>query len=176
MSDAVYYLVPLVVAVIAVGTHLAIRRARSRAHAAALREAKEAGLVEPPTLHPVVDLSVCIGSGACVRACPEKALGVTDGKGVLVNPTHCIGHGACAPACPVGAIKLVFGTERRGVEIPAVDPFFETNVKGIFIAGELGGMGLIRNAVRQGTQAIVTKGTTDHGYLAGRSAHGRMLF
>ena len=154
MSDAVYYLVPLVLVLITVSIHLAIRRARSRAHAGELREAQEAGLVEPPTLHPVVDLSLCMGSGACARACPEKALGVIDGKGVLINPTHCIGHGACAPACPVGAIKLVFGTERRGVEIPAVDPFFETNVKGIFIAGELGGMGLIRNAVRQGTQAI----------------------
>jgi thioredoxin reductase/ferredoxin len=154
MSDALYYLIPVCLLVIAASAHLLIRRARSRANAQALREAQEAGLTEPPTLHPVVDLSVCMGSGACVRTCPEKALGVIDGKGVLVNPTHCIGHGACAPACPVGAIKLVFGTERRGVEIPAVDPHFETNVRGIFIAGELGGMGLIRNAIRQGTLAI----------------------
>ena len=156
MSDGFYYLVPAAVLATAVVVHVAVRRARSRAHAAAMREAEAAGLTEPPTLHPVVDLSVCMGSGACARACPEKALGVIDGKGVLVNPTHCIGHGACAPACPVGAIKLVFGTERRGVDIPAVDSNFETNVKGIFIAGELGGMGLIRNAVRQGTQAVAS--------------------
>lgn len=111
-------------------------------------------MTEPPSLHPVVDLSVCMGSGACVRACPEKALGVIDGKGVLINPTHCIGHGACAPACPVGAIRLVFGTAKRGIEIPEVNPEFETNLHGVFIAGELGGMGLIRNAIRQGVQAI----------------------
>lgn len=119
-----------------------------------LKEARESGMTEPPSLHPVVDLSVCMGSGACVRACPEKALGVIDGKGVLINPTHCIGHGACAPACPVGAIRLVFGTAKRGIEIPEVNPEFETNLHGVFIAGELGGMGLIRNAIRQGVQAI----------------------
>jgi thioredoxin reductase (NADPH) len=73
-----------------------------------------------------------------------------------VNPTVCIGHGACAAAGPVEAIKLVFGTERRGVDIPQVKPNFETNVAGIFIAGELGGMGLIRNAVEQGRQAIAS--------------------
>ncbi|MGB5344977.1 MAG: NAD(P)-binding domain-containing protein, partial [Woeseia sp.] len=49
---------------------------------------------------------------------------------------------------------LVFGTERRGVDIPEVRPNFETNVPGVFIAGELGGMGLIRNAVEQGRQAL----------------------
>jgi thioredoxin reductase/NAD-dependent dihydropyrimidine dehydrogenase PreA subunit len=116
----------------------------------------ESGLTEPPSLHPVVDTSICIGSGACTRACPENAMGVIDGKGLLVSPSHCIGHGACAASCPVGAIKLVFGTAKRGMEIPNVNPEFETNVPGLFIAGELGGMGLIRNAVKQGTQAIGT--------------------
>ncbi len=156
MSDWFYYLVPALFALVAVQLHLRWVRARTRRHLEILKEAQAAGLTEPATLHPVVDLSVCMGSGACARACPEKALGVINGKGVLINPSHCIGHGACAPACPVGAIKLVFGTAKRGVEIPAVNPEFETNVPGIFIAGELGGMGLIRNAIRQGTQAIAT--------------------
>src|SRR6185295_4665065 len=56
--------------------------------------------------------------------------------------------------CPTEAITLVFGTARRGVEIPVVSPAFETNVPGIFVAGELGGMGLIRNALEQGRQAV----------------------
>ena len=72
----------------------------------------------------------------------------------MINPTHCIGHGACKKACPFDAIELVFGTEKRGVDIPLVHADFQTNVPGIFIAGELGGMGLIRNAVTQGVQAI----------------------
>jgi len=75
---------------------------------------------------------------------------------MLINPAHCIGHGACAAACPVESISLVFGTEKRGIDIPNVTPQFETNVPGIFIAGELGGMGLVRKAAEQGRQAINT--------------------
>jgi thioredoxin reductase len=91
-----------------------------------------------------------------VDACPEQALGIVNGKAVLINPAHCIGHGACAAACPVESISLVFGTEKRGIDIPNVTPQFETNVPGIFIAGELGGMGLVRKAAEQGRQAINT--------------------
>lgn len=154
MSYILYYLIPVAVVALLIWIHQRASRKTSLKHAGVLKEAEEAGLTEPPSLHPVVDLSICMGSGACVRACPEKALGVIDGKGVLINPSHCIGHGACAPACPVGAIKLVFGTAKRGMEIPEVNPDFETNLKGIYIAGELGGMGLIRNATRQGVQAV----------------------
>jgi thioredoxin reductase (NADPH) len=81
-------------------------------------------------------------------------LGIIHGKAELVSPTECIGHGACRASCPVGDIELVFGTERRGIELPHVGPDFQTNVPGLYIAGELGGMGLIRNAIEQGRQAI----------------------
>jgi len=132
-----------------------VRRARAQVrHEAQLRASLEAGLTEPVSLHPVVDPNRCIGSSSCVTACPESAIGVIGGKARLVNPAACIGHGACAASCPMEAIKLVFGTERRGIDIPQVKPNFETNVPGIFIAGELGGMGLIRKAVEQGRQAI----------------------
>ncbi len=70
------------------------------------------------------------------------------------GPTDCIGHGACKTACPFDAITLVFGTERRGLDIPVLKPNFESNVQGIFVAGELGGMGLIKNALTQGQQAF----------------------
>ncbi len=118
----------------------------------------QAGLSEPPSLHPVIDQLTCIGCGSCVKACPEQpehqVLGMIGGKAHLIGPADCIGHGACRVACPVGAITLVFGTATRGVDIPRVTPWFETNVPGIFVAGELGGMGLIRNAVEQGRQAV----------------------
>jgi thioredoxin reductase (NADPH) len=119
-----------------------------------LREVKDSGLTEPVSIHPIIDPGRCVGSGACVKACPEKALSLINGKAVLADPTHCIGHGACLAACPVDAIQLVFGTEKRGMDIPFVQPTFETNVENIFIAGELGGMGLIRKAAEQGKQAI----------------------
>jgi thioredoxin reductase/Pyruvate/2-oxoacid:ferredoxin oxidoreductase delta subunit len=116
---------------------------------------REAGLLEPASLHPVIDATRCMGCGSCVSACPEgNVLGLIDGKAHLINPTHCIGHSACQTACPFDAITLVFGTEKRGMDIPTIKPNFETNMNGIFIAGELGGMGLIRNAVEQGRQAL----------------------
>jgi thioredoxin reductase/NAD-dependent dihydropyrimidine dehydrogenase PreA subunit len=122
---------------------------------AKLEGAVAAGLDEPPSLHPVVDPMRCIGTGACVAACPEGGiLGIVNGRAALLEPTRCIGHGACAAACPVEAIRLVFGTARRGVEIPNLTPDFQTNVRGIYIAGELGGMGLVRNAVKQGVEAV----------------------
>ncbi|MFK8051289.1 MAG: NAD(P)-binding domain-containing protein [Halioglobus sp.] len=115
----------------------------------------ESGLSEPSSLHPVIDPNVCMGCGACTRACPEgDILGIIHGKAQLIKPSNCIGHGACKTSCPVDAISLVFGTENRGVDIPTLKPNFETNVPGIFIAGELGGMGLIRNAIVQGKQAV----------------------
>lgn len=156
MSELTFYLLPILLILIPAFFHVRSKKKASEIHRAVLKEAQESGLTEPPSLHPKIDLSVCVGCGTCARGCPEDALGVINGKGILVNPSHCIGHGACAPACPVGAIKLVFGTAKRGMDIPQVNPDFETNVPGIFIAGELGGMGLIRNAIRQGTQAIGT--------------------
>lgn len=130
-------------------------RSRKESHSAAqLKEATEAGLTEPSSLHPEINPVKCLGAGSCAIACPEGAIGLIKGKAHLINPTVCIGHGACMAACPHGAITLVFGTEKRGMDIPYVNPEFETNVPGIFIAGELGGMGLIRKAATQGSQAM----------------------
>lgn len=112
---------------------------------------------EPVSLHPLINAARCVGCGECVKACPEKefnVLGMIDGKAELINAGDCIGHGACRSACPVGAISLVFGTARRGIDIPVLTPEFETNVPGVFVAGELGGMGLIRNALVQGAEAV----------------------
>jgi thioredoxin reductase (NADPH) len=119
-----------------------------------VRLAKESGMHEPVSLHPYIDLNKCIQSGACITACHEHdILGIINGKATLINASQCIGHGACFQACPTGAISLRIGTEKRGVELPEIGENFETNVPGIYIAGELGGMGLIRNAVEQGKQA-----------------------
>ena len=135
--------------------YLGHRHKVERRNIATRDAAVAAGLTEPASLHPVVDPKLCIGCGSCTAACPEHGiLGLIRGKAQLVNPTKCIGHGACKTSCPVGAITLVFGTERRGVDIPIVGPDFQADVPGIFIAGELGGMGLIRNAIEQGRQAI----------------------
>ncbi len=130
-------------------------RSRTKRARQKLQSATESGMAEPVSLHPELDPNSCIGIGACADACPEgEIIGIVNGRFHLIAPNKCIGHGACLAACPVNAISLVFGTATRGVDIPHVKKTFETNVDGVFIAGELGGMGLIRNAVTQGKQAI----------------------
>ena len=134
----------------------AFRARRASRHAETILATSEKdGLMQPASLHPIVDPSLCLGCGACVKACPEKSvLGLIIGKAELIAPANCIGHGACKHVCPFDAIKLVLGTEERGIDIPVVSENFETDVPGIFVAGELGGMGLIRNGVEQGKQAM----------------------
>lgn len=152
----VYLLSAYVIPVVVVSVWVTMRKKRLVEHNRAILEDNvRSGLTEPASLHPVIDGHKCIGCGACAEACPENdVLGLIDGKIELINPTSCIGHGACKQACPTNAIKLVFGTAQRGVDIPYVDQTFETNVPGVYIAGELGGMGLIRNAITQGRQAV----------------------
>lgn len=116
--------------------------------------AKQEGIHEPVSLYPYINEDNCIRSGACVNACPEKdILGIRNGRATLINASRCVGHGACFHSCPVEAITLKIGTEKRGVDLPHVNQTFETNVQGMYIAGELGGMGLIKNSVEQGRQA-----------------------
>jgi thioredoxin reductase/NAD-dependent dihydropyrimidine dehydrogenase PreA subunit len=143
------------------------RRKREQEVLATLEDMAALGEVIPETIHPVVDVDRCIGSGACVSACPEKTvLGIVRGQAKLLNPLACVGHSACMTACPVHAIKLVYGSIERGVELPLLDPNFQTSRPGVYVIGELGGMGLIRNAVRQGRQAA------EHAASGGRKGKG----
>jgi len=149
------YAVVILFCFIIVFIYLRKQRRESKQVEEKIARAKLEGLYEPVSLHPVIDEGSCIKTGACITACPEHdILGIRNGKATTINASHCIGHGACFHACPTQAITLCIGTEKRGVELPHVNQNFETNVPGIFIAGELGGMGLIKNAVEQGRQAV----------------------
>ncbi len=155
MAEAIVYGISFALVLLIPGIYLYNYRRRMKRATQKLQKAQALGLTEPLSLHPLIDPNRCIGTAACLSACPEgEILGIIGGRAELVSPAKCIGHGACQLACPVDAISLVFGTERRGVDIPHVKPNFETNVPGIFIAGELGGMGLIRNAITQGKEAV----------------------
>ena len=120
-------------------------------------QAKIAGLQAAVSAHPHINAISCIGCGGCVDACPEgDVLGIIDGKAVLVHGARCVGHGLCAEVCPVGAITMMMAAPGRSAELPILDEHLETNVKNLFIVGELGGLGLIKNAITQGRKVVDT--------------------
>jgi len=154
-AEILVYGVTILFCVVVIMLYLRKQSKNSKKVEAKIAKAKLDGLYEPVSLHPVIDENSCIQTGACVSACPEKdIIGIVNGKAKTINASQCIGHGACFHACPTQAITLCIGTETRGVELPHVNQLFESNVNGIYIAGELGGMGLIRNAVTQGREAV----------------------
>jgi ferredoxin len=131
------------------------RARQDRVSQTKLEENRRNEVKAPPSLHPFIDTARCIGCGSCVTACPEPGvLSLVEMKAALLQPDHCVGHGKCEAACPVGAITLVLGTSENGVEIPVTDEFFQTCVPGVYVVGELGGIGLIRNAMLRGMECV----------------------
>lgn len=124
------------------------------------REAAEKGQLfseGPKAQHPHIDTNYCIGCATCTSVCPEgDVLAMIAGKAVIVNGHKCIGHGLCADACPVGAITMVMASPSMAADMPCLTPEYETTVPNLFIAGELGGLALIKNAVNQGRDCVDT--------------------
>jgi thioredoxin reductase (NADPH) len=125
---------------------------------AAVRATLERGALfsdGPKAQHPKIDSGNCIGCGSCVKACPEgDVLALVSGKATIINGHKCIGHGLCAEACPVGAITMVMAKPSSGADVPVISGEHETSVENLFIAGELGGLALIKNAVNQGRESM----------------------
>jgi thioredoxin reductase/Pyruvate/2-oxoacid:ferredoxin oxidoreductase delta subunit len=109
---------------------------------------------EPITIHPVIDKTRCIGCGSCVTACPEgELIKIVDHAATLINPKRCLGHARCATGCPTAAIKMVVGTPNKAKVLPRLNSALESSRRGLHIAGEMVGTGLIRNAMHQGILA-----------------------
>jgi thioredoxin reductase (NADPH) len=104
---------------------------------------------------PVINASLCIGCGSCVHACPEEGtLEMSGGKAILAHAERCTGHAKCSEVCPTQAITLSFGGVLQTLRVPRVSENFETNIPGVFIVGELCGMGLIKTAINEGKLVI----------------------
>jgi thioredoxin reductase (NADPH) len=130
---------------------------RRRRHADRERkeEAVRLGVDRPAAQFPFVDPTRCIGCGTCVEACPEgDVLGVVGGTATVVNGLRCVGHGRCEIACPVGAIEVGLGDLKSRRDIPILDPRLQTTVPGLFVAGELGGLALVKNAIAQARSVV----------------------
>jgi len=153
-------LVAFVVAVLVIGFFMRnyVKRQKKREEQA--RAAAEKGKLYsdgPKSQHPQIDANYCIGCAACTMVCPEgDVLAMLGGKAVIVNGYKCIGHSLCAEVCPVGAIKMVMASPSVGADLPFLTPEYETTIKNLFIAGELGGLALIKNAINQGRTCVDT--------------------
>ena len=55
---------------------------------------------------PVVDETLCTGSGLCVAVCPTECLAMGPHLPWLPRPRDCVSCGLCAAVCPVSAIRL----------------------------------------------------------------------
>jgi thioredoxin reductase/Fe-S-cluster-containing hydrogenase component 2 len=111
----------------------------------------------PQSQHPQIDANYCIGCAACTTVCPEgDVLAMVGGKAMIVNGYKCIGHSLCADICPVGAITMVLAKPGVSADLAVLSSEHETTVKNLFIAGELSGLALIKNAINQGRNCVDT--------------------
>jgi len=153
-SFIIWYLTLILFAVIFIPYYLKFRRSQKE-NRERKKEAQLLGIDKPISQFPFINQTSCIGCGSCVLACPEgDVLGIVYGKATVINGLRCIGHALCEIACPVGALKVGLGNIRERDDIPLMDEFNQTNISGLFIAGELGGISLIRNAIEQGKMVI----------------------
>ena len=54
----------------------------------------------------VVDRSLCVACGCCVKVCPVQAIGIRRGIAAQVNREKCVGCGKCARECPASVIEM----------------------------------------------------------------------
>jgi thioredoxin reductase (NADPH) len=165
--------VPLFVLVVAAG---GLRMNHARSHARAKKKveslpatpprsgmmatAKVAGvkLTDNQTpggnLRPQIDLDLCVGCGTCVHVCPFNVLEIVSEKAIAARLGDCTGYSACVAECPTEAITLVAGGAMQTVELPTYDDNLETNVPGLYLAGEVTGKALIKVAINQGKKVL----------------------
>jgi thioredoxin reductase (NADPH) len=134
-----------------VGLYAAAFRRRGRRDEERLVEAVRLGIDKPTAQAPLIDPTRCIGCGSCVTACPEgDVLGIVGGIAVVINGVRCVGHGLCEEACPVGALTVTLADLSGREDVPLLDEWGESSVRGVYVVGDLSGMSLIRNAAFQG--------------------------
>jgi thioredoxin reductase len=112
----------------------------------------------PEFPHPVIFTERCIGCQACVDACPHDVLAIVDGVAAVVGADQCMEDTACQAECPVNPKAcIVINTPKkvRSRPSPTRDgSSYQTNVPGCYIIGDVSGVPLIKNAVKEGAEVI----------------------
>ncbi len=125
---------------------------------AELAELKISKYRGPAYPHPVIFIDRCIGCQACVDACPHDVLAIIDGHAVSVAPDLCMEDTACQAECPVNPKAcIVINTTKPIVSRPSPTrdgATYQSNVPGCYIIGDISGVPLIKNAVKEGAEVI----------------------
>lgn len=102
---------------------------------------------------PTINTSTCIGCYACVDACPYDVLEVERYVAVVARPEACCGLVLCAQRCPNGSLTISDG-EAIGERPRLTDDLESPDTPGLFLAGDVTGLPLIKNAILQGAHAV----------------------
>ncbi len=141
--------------IVAAGTPGAVTDIAPLAAAPSIAEAKPSENQTPnQNLRPQIDVDLCVGCGTCVHVCPFNVLEIVNEKAIAARLDDCTGYAACALECPTNAIVLVPGGPMQQVELPLYNDTLETNVGGLYLAGEVTGKALIKIAINQGKQVV----------------------
>lgn len=122
------------------------RRRRRRRDVPAMKPAERVRL-------PQVDPSTCLGCYACVDACPYDVLAVERYVAVVARPEACCGLTLCEQVCPNGSLVITDGDPIG--DHPRLDDGLQArDVPGLYLAGDITGLPLIKNAILQGRHAV----------------------
>lgn len=112
----------------------------------------------PAYAYPVVNPFTCIGCHACVEACPQDVLQIVNGTSFPVRADQCMDDTSCQVACPTNPKSCIVINTSKVIparEVPSRNgQTLQTNIKGIYMVGDISGVPLIKNAINEGAKAI----------------------